>query len=85
MGIILFGVCAVFILGVAAILIFSGSTGRRLLMLSLATGGGMSFIVRFFYAGYASDEITVLQVLAFPFLVFGTWGALMLILALKNR
>lgn len=79
---ILYGV---FLLAVAAIVIFSGARGRRQLVLAVAAGGSASFLVRLVYAGYGDAELIILQALIFPFLALGTWLGLALISRFRDR
>ena len=74
-----------FLLVAAAILIFTGPTGRRLFVLAVASGGGASFLVRFIYTGMTSAELTLLQAVVFPFLVLGTWGGLFIAAKLRGK
>lgn len=79
------GLYGAFVLAAAAILIFTGSTGRRLFALAAATGGVATFITRFLYSNMESVQLTLIQALIFPFLVLGTWAALFLFQRFKSR
>lgn len=74
-----------FLLALAAILIFTGPAGRRHLVLALACGGVITFILPFVYAGLGGAQLFTLQLVFFPFLVLSTWGTLFLVSRLKNR
>ena len=79
MAAILKYVYAPFLLVLAAILIFSGRDGRRLLVLALACGGAITFLFRFLYPQLQAHEAVAMQMLYFPFLVLGTWAILFLV------
>ena len=76
---------AVFLLIIAAILIFSGSSGRRHLVLAVACGGVITFILRFVYPGLESGNLLAVQLLFFPILVMVTWVLLFTISRIRRR
>ena len=75
----------VFLLAVAAILIFSGRVGRRQLILALACGGVITFALEFIYAGLPSGQMIFIQLIFFPLVVLTTWTAMFLVSRFKNR
>lgn len=77
-------VYGIFLLLIAAIVIFSGKAGRRQLVLALACGGAVTLLLPFLY-GAGSREIFVIQLLYFPVLVCLTWLAMFAISRFRNR
>ncbi|CAK7000537.1 MAG: hypothetical protein DELT_00001 [Desulfovibrio sp.] len=78
-------VYGVFLLAVAAILIFCKGGGRRRLVLAAAVSGVMTFALRFLNPEVEPAYMVLLQALVFPFLVLTTWGGLTIISWRKNR
>lgn len=63
-----------FLIVVAAILVFSKRDGRRRLVLAVAVSGVMAFIMRFFYPDAEPAHVMIVQALVFPILVLTTLG-----------
>ena len=74
----------IFLLLVAAIVIFSGKAGRRQLVLAFACGGAITLLLPFLY-GAGGSELFVIQLLYFPVLVCLTWLVIFLISRFRNR
>lgn len=74
-----------FLLAVAAILVFSKRDGRRRLVLAAAVSGVMTFAMRFLYPDVDPSHLVLVQAIIFPILVLTTWGGLSVVSWFKNR